>query len=1049
MKILLKAVKITLLVFLIAFTTLIVAGWLMQEKITKLAVAYLSETLGSPMATGEISFSLIENFPQASVRVDGIWVGARQEQVSDPIDTLAKINKLYINLKSTDLLDNVFTIKNLSLEDGYVKYLVDSTGATCFDFLMPSDTTSTPENEVESAPLLLTVDKVTIRNITTLYSDDQLKVKMKAYLPVITCAVDIDELDTRVLANGQVKLSNMSYDNTHLNRMKGADIQFDVAYRSDSVIAKTLKIATDEIDFSAKGKIALTDMYTDLTLSISVPELAALIKYAPEDLLNEYKVSQLSGGIELQTKVKGMATGDDLPHYEVKYKLTEASIKYDTLPLAYNIILKGSATNGAKSNNSTTAILVDLFAIDFSGNHIETSGNFNNLDQLNYNLKTKISLDLLASKPLIPRDLVQQLSGRVQASIQTQGTLPDSIDNKFIEQALQNTRAQIQISDLDLIMDSVVTLNKLSTSIDYKARTIKLKNLSTNLPDYKVNLLDNSIHVRLIGDVMNVERLDLDIPSFYLATDEGSVFGSAYVGKMEDVSFAIQSNIDVELANLKRLAPDTLVNDMKGRFQAKIRTRGEICLDSVATQFENILYDQTTIDLRMKNITLDMTDTLMNVQNLNGHIAVDSRMISISNFGGMYQKMAFNIDTTTIQNLFNTVIRNRPGTLKVDGICSLGDLDYTVLGAFASSEDTPDIEAEEPASEPQAWNYEIKGKLSVNSFKYENSLVKDIQTTYDIQDVKKVIKAQVSVGHVNYEGTLLNGLSTNCEMNTATNEIKGKLAIDNVKYEDALLEQISALYNVNDTVYTVDQLKFLAFGGKVNTAIKVKMDETDHMEIEMKNSVSNIDIRRLMKEMKNFDQQEMTYQQLNGKLSSDNFFLRMTMIGDSIVYDDLRMTCDLKFEDGGIYQYPPVQDMAQYLPKIDNLDTMSFKTINTHMFLFKDAVYVPRTYVVTSVFDVEAIGMQSFGEDYQYHIGINLGQILGKNKQSSLDENAPTKRKKMIRLKATGRKGKYKSGFDKEKDRDAMLTKVKTQEKILEFRFQPKFFTFDTGAEKL
>lgn len=1049
MKILLKVVKITLLVFLIAFTTLLAAGWLMQEKITKLAVAYLSETLGSPMATGEISFSLIENFPQASIRVDGIWVGARQEKVTDPIDTLAKVNKLYVSLKSTDLLDNIFTVKNLSIEDGYVKYLVDSTGATCFDFLMSSDTTSVTETDVASEPLFLTVDKITIRNITTIYNDDQLKVKLKAYLPVITCAVDMDDLDTRVLANGQIKLSDMNYENTNLNRMKQAEIEFDVAYRSDSVIAKTLKIATDEMNLAVEGKIALADMHADLALSVSAPELAALLKYAPEGMLNEYKVSQVSGGLELQTKVKGLVAGDDLPYYEAKYKLTKASVKYDTLPLAYNIVLKGSATNGANSNNSTTAILLDQFAIDFSGNHIEASGKFNNLDQLNYNLKTKMSLDLLASKDLIPKDMVQYLSGRVQATIQTKGILTDSIDNKFIEQALQNTQAQIQLTDLDVIMDSVITLNKLSTNIAYKARTIKLKNLSTSLPDYKVNLLDNSIHVRLIGDVMNVDQLDLDIPSFYLATDEGSLFGSAYVGKMEDVSFAIQSNIDVELANLKRLAPDTLVNDMKGQFQAKIRTRGEMCLDSIATQFENILYDQTTMDLRMKNITLDMTDTLMNVQHLNGHITIDSRMISIKDFGGVYQKMAFNIDTTTIQNLFDTVIRNRPGTLKVDGICSLGDLDYTVLGAFAGDEESSETAADEPASEPQAWNYEIKGKLSVNSFKYENSLVKDIQTTYDIQDAKQAIKAQVSVGHVDYDGTTVNGLTTNCEMNTATNEIKGKLAVKNVKYEDALLEQITALYNVNDTVYTVDQLKFLAFGGNVNTAIKVKMDETDHMEIEMKNSVANIDMRRLMKEMKNFDQQELTYEQLNGILSSDNFFLRMTMIGDSIVYDDLRMTCDLKFENGGIFRYAPIQDMAQYLPKIDNLDTLSFKTIDTHMFLFKDAVYVPRTYVVTSAFDVEAIGMQSFGEDYQYHIGINLGQILGKNKQSSLKDDTPVKRKKMVRLKATGRKGKYKSGFDKVKDRDAMLTRVKTQEKILEFRFQPKFFTFDTGAADL
>lgn len=1051
MKLFVKILKISLLVFFITLITLLTASWLLQDRIVKFAMEQMGTTFGAPLAADEVSFSLISDFPNASLRFDNIWLGRYQYDNNGEIvgtDTLTKIQMLYVSLNTKALMNDVIKIKDVEVENGFALYSVDSTGTMNYDYLIPVDTTVV-ENQEASAPLDLTVDEISLTNFKLIYSDDQLQTKANIFIPELNATVKMDDINLSATADGKVQLTKLKFEDTKADRVKQVNLAFEINYSADTVYAKSFQLNTDDLSMAANGKLFAGDeIYTDLSLSIEAPSLAALTKFAPDDLLKEYGISQVAGQLSVDAKLKGLV-GDELPYYNANVDLTKASIKYQDYPLVYNVELKTNATNGSKRSNRTTAVDLQSFKADCSGNHLDLSGKFSNLDQLNFDLTSQIDIDFDASKKLIPDSLFNQIGGKISASISTQGVMRDSVDDAFIEALAQNTVANIQARNVNMEVDSVINMKNLSVDFAYDAKRMEIKGLNVYFPDYKESLVNNALSLQISGDLMNTDRMLINILSFNFGNEKGKLRGSASFAQGKIVNFNVNSHLDVNLKDIKKHAPDTLVNNLKGRFIADIKSQGRLHIDSIESQMDKILYDQTSIKLQFQNITTDMKDTLMNIQNLNGKIKMANHVIQVDDFKGGYQGITFNIEKTTVTNPFKTAIQNQPGTLKVDGSYRFGDLDYKILGAFMPDEDE-DTPAEEMPSEPTKWNYDITGKVFVKSFKYDDvTMVKGIETSYDVKSATNLVKGEVKIDKTLYEDTEVNKMYTKYVMDLSTNEVKGKLSIADMTYLDAYLNDISALYNVNDSTYTVDQMKVMGFGGETNTSIKVRLKKAEEMEIEMKSNIVELDVRRLMEEMRNFDQTEMTYEQLNGIVSSDNFFLRMVMIGDSIVYDDMRMTCDLNFHDGGIYHYPPVQDMAQYLPKIDNLDTLKFKTIDTHMFLFKDAVYIPRTYIVSSIFDVDLLGMQSFGEDYRYHVGINLGQVMGKKKASSLDDDSKTKKKKMIRVKATGKNGKYKSGLDNAKDRESMKTEVTTQERILKFRFNPKFFNFDTNAEEI
>lgn len=1051
---LLKVLKISLLTFIILLFSLVVAGWLLQDRITKYALDELSETFDAPMATKDVNFSLITDFPLASIQFEGLWLGAYQWNDNNEIqsiDTLARVNNLFVSVSTPDLFNDIFTIRKVKLEGAFVKYEIDSLGGTNFDFLMSSDTVAVEEETKDGEPLDLTAEGIQLSDVTLIYTDALQGVEAKAYIPEINGAVKLKDPKTYAHFNGNLVISDVYLEDTPADRMEKANMALNLTFKSDTLEIASLELVTEEINISSQGKVILGEQtYADLSTNIKAPSLAKLTKYAPEGMLKENGVSQIAGSLDINTLVQGIVGEEELPHYEVSLKYNQGSFKYENYPLIYNIGIDTKVTNGSENNNTTTSINLSQLKANMSGNQIDLSGNFNNLDKLKYDLVASLNLDLEASKKVIPDTLVQNIGGKINVELTTKGTAPDSITNDFIKSALANTTAQIGFEKFKLKIDEAVNVRKMSGHIKYSERHVELTNLSAYLPDYKVKLVKNSFDLTFKGDPLKPKSLVINVPKFHFATSEGALDGTMSIKKLKHLNFAVTSRLNLDLNKLKRFTSDTLVNDMNGRILASIQSKGKLNIDKMADQdIEKILYDNTNVDLTLERINLDMKDTLMNVKNLSGKIIKKDHSINIDGLKGGYQGISFDINTT-VENAFNTALRNQPGILKVDGTYKLGDLDYKILGAFASEDETEDSTPSKEAEKPTNWNYEVTGQAFVKSFKYDDTTVKGIEAIYDINDANQLIKSKVILGQTIYgETATVNNLSTKLEMNMSNNVVRGKLAITDVKYEESIMKDFTALYNVKDTfnTVTIDKLDFMGFGGEIISSIRVHMKPKDEMEIEMKSNIVELDVRRLMKEMKNFDQNEMTYEQLNGLVSSDNLFLRMVMIGDSIVYDDLRMTCDLKFHDGGIYNYIYVQDMAQYLRGQDNLDTMRFKTIDTHMFLFKDAVYVPKTYVVTSAFDVEAMGMQSFGEDFEYHVGVNLFQVLGKNKKFDLEDKGPVKEKNMVRRMIVGKDGSFTNENSNSSKRTLLGNDIRSKEEILKFKFHPHLINFDTNAE--
>jgi hypothetical protein len=285
-------------------------------------------------------------------------------------------------------------------------------------------------------------------------------------------------------------------------------------------------------------------------------------------------------------------------------------------------------------------------------------------------------------------------------------------------------------------------------------------------------------------------------------------------------------------------------------------------------------------------------------------------------------------------------------------------------------------------------------------------------------------------------------------------EVKGKIAAKSVKYEKILAENISAKFNVSDSVYIIDQLKVKAFDGTSNSALRLSIKGDGKQIINVKNQVNRIDINKFMYAFDNFGYDSLiSYKNINGLVSAD-LNSRIVFNADTLVTEDMRVKGDLTLENGRIINYQPAMDVANFTG-IKELDNIELKTLKSNLFIFKNQMFIPATDVVSSSMDFSVFGMQSFGENYEYHLQMHLGDVLkGKSKKLIERQNASGDEvssedmdRSTIKIIYANIDGKAKAGFDNKKAIKAMELKIQVQQKMLDLIFYPKLVSFDTGVQ--
>ncbi|MBS2098062.1 AsmA family protein [Carboxylicivirga linearis] len=998
MKLFLKTIKYLGIIFFALIITLILIAEFAEKPISKIAINQINESLGADLIVENIEFSLLKDFPNAQLQLQNVQLKSDSTGLND----ILVLKDLYVVAEMIPLLNSEVNIIEVRLEKGIANYQVYKNQKSNIDFLIPKSEEEV-ETDTSSTPLDISAPLIKISGVELHYKDEYENITATVMLNALSSVFLKEQTGISANVEGTVTLSKVNYPNTKINLMDKTQMDVKARFLNDTLHLEKALLQSDGIQISTSGWIGVKEKFpSDLKISDAQFNLKELSKYIPDSLINDYQLLINGGLISAEAYINGdLLDTIMLPQITTTINFKDVELSAMDYPAIKKFSSEFTFTNGEQRTMASSGVDIKKLQLYTKHSSIKANVNIFNLDRPEYSLSADADILLDEFNHLIPKDLKTMLGGRINANVNHNGTLPDSVTMDYINTVLNHSSTNLLFTDLSVKMDSIINLKNLNGSAFYQNQGFDLTNLSCQLPDYNLSILPSNVKGKYIGSISDIDHLAVSIDTFDLKANSSLLTGTAYLKNGTKPYYKTKTKAVINLTDWSAFIPDTLISNYSGQLITDFVSAGAINMDSITDDAMRILFKESELQLTSKDITLYTPDHLYQIDAFNGEIYMNNDSISLENISGSFNKINFSADSTSIINAYNSVLLNQKDTVKILGFVHLGNIDYAELEKLIPATDTSEIALTDTIpAEPTNYSFDIRGKFAIDRFEYDN----------------------------------------------------------------AVIENISSLYKLTDNEYVIDQFKFDAFKGHANTSVKVKMHDNSR-KIYFKNSTHSLDINQLLVDFDDFKEygndNYINHDQLSGTFSTDNLNGYLLFKGDSMVVDSTMMSADLLLEDGLLDKYPIAQEMGRDY-KIDGLDSLQFKTIDTKIFIYSGVIYAPLTNIKTNTFDISLFGKQAFDLDCQYHLRFYLKEILRRGKTDRIERKQEKESKKNNDFK--GSKGltslfaiykvedgkTVKSTLEKEssKARTDMKIDVNLKEAMLKLQFHPLIIKYSTGMEE-
>jgi len=1072
----------------------VVVAKIFEDDLASFTLEKLETRIDAPLSVGKVSLIPLFSFPRLSAEINQLYIGDPNSRNSD---TLFFVNSLKVGLDTWDLIHGIYSIDKMEISGLDFDYQVDSSGKSNIDFIINafSDTATVVEHESVSAPLNLSAEKLTLEDIRIRYYDSLTHMGAEVTIPEITIKAKTKNNIYQGKTNGSFILSHCFFPDTKLDQMRSCTVNFDLKYEDKEAIIQELSIVSEGLNLGVEGAVKLGDtihlnallqanqldfnllkkylptatafldenqklaqldfisidinmdyvgnylhinkllvkndgvgldmegnfnLGDTLVLDAQIQSLHMnfdnLKKYIPKQYFKEFGLEDMDGSLEISANINGQyADSTLLPTVDADVSFKNLKVQTKDYPMIDDANLTAHVATGNRADLSEASLDIYNFDVASGQSHLNLKGSVAGLENTQYNLRSSMEINLSDFEDMIPDSLARNLHGNVAVSVRTSGILPQKFSDDFTDYLLDNTFLSLNFNEIEgLLMDSI-PLEQLTAQINYSPRGLGVKefnldSLRLQSTAMNLNLQNTSLSAIVSGRISDLTSMSANLKSLAIHQGNSHFVGNGTVENFEAPDFDVNTNIYLTLDELVSFVPDSLVNQMTGTIGADIHSKGKLNPDSLDSQMFSLLFENSSITLALDGISLAFPDSIMNVDSLSARMGLNKDILTVDDFSVNYNGLAFNMDSTLVQNIYKAVILNQEEELSVNTHIRFGNFifdDFKHLLALESPETevisdstNQDYSTEvNTTTEARKWTFLIHGSAAVNSI------------------------------------------------------VVDSLALEDFNIYQLHINDLSTLFKLTDSSYIADQFKFRVFEGEMNNSINYKLRNDGTQSVSTHHIIQNMNIRTMLRDMDNFGMDSViTYENISGLFSTDlNTFVA---IDDSVLMDKMMVSGDIVLEKGGVYNYAPATEISKFT-SIKELDNIQFKTLRSNIFMFKNKLYVPRTNIVSNALDIAAFGMQSLGGDSEYHLEVHMANILfGKSKKRNEKQDESGDEVDVESLKKSSRKiryavnnGKSKVGLDTKDDREAMMNKIRVQQKMLDFIFFPKNIHYDTEPE--
>ncbi len=652
-----KKVFLFLVVLILLLVGAVIAvPFLFKDKIVEIAKTELNKNLNAEVDFKDMDLSLIRNFPDFTLAINGFSV---VNQAPFDGDTLLAMENFLLGLDLMSVISgDQIQVNSIILDQPVISATVLEDGSASWDIVPASDEAESEESSEEgSQEFQIGLQKLAIENARIVYRDAP--GDLSAEIVGLNHSLSGDFTASQFVVSTQTDAETVTVVSGGVPYLNKTRLQFkadlDVDLDQSSYTFKQNELALNALRLVFDGWIKMPGEAIEMDLTFSAPqtEFKHLLSLVPNLYTRDFEDIKTSGKLELSGFAKGTYLEETLPAFELLVKVNDAMFQYPDLPTAVNNILIDAQISNPGGDADQTVVNVSDFKMDLGTEPFSAKLKVTQpVSDPDIDLTVNGKIDLANVSSFYPMEGVTRLEGKVDVNMTAKGKM-SAIEKEQYDQF--NASGNLKVADVIYeAEDLTVPVNLKSMDLTFNPRSAVLSNFDATVgkSDLKMDgSIDNVFGFALsdqpLKGSVNLRSNHLDLNELSEASvseeteeSDGEPVEEEVVAVPDNLDFVVSMNAGKVLYDnyiLENVQGNVVIRDevlslnnlTAGIFNGNVGINGKYNTQNLDNPTFDFGYDLNNLDVKSIYESTSSVDALMPVARfVEGRFSADMNMSS-------------------------------------------------------------------------------------------------------------------------------------------------------------------------------------------------------------------------------------------------------------------------------------------------------------------------------------------------------------------------------------------------------------------------------------
>ena len=189
---------------------------------------------------------------------------------------------------------------------------------------------------------------------------------------------------------------------------------------------------------------------------------------------------------------------------------------------------------------------------------------------------------------------------------------------------------------------------------------------------------------------------------------------------------------------------------------------------------------------------------------------------------------------------------------------------------------------------------------------------------------------------------------------------------------------------LQDKLFTVKQAHFRSMGGQIDLKGSINGRYAGNYKLLADASFKDVNIRDLFYDFGDFNQHNLTYQHLKGRVNAKVEYLSDLGPQLSITPQSVLCFADIEINEGELINYKPLGKLSRYIHE-EELKHIRFSRLKNKIKIADKVIHFPEMDITSNSLDIGLYGTHSFQNEIDYHIQLLVSDLISKKEKIKQD----------------------------------------------------------------